>query len=177
MTMRNYLIILAAAILMAACGTNRNKEVEKINQIERQLSTIDISTEDSVATMAVDMYRKFAADFPEDSLAPEYLKRAADISINIGQADVAIEILDSIISIYPGYEDVAGCQFMKGYAYETIEEYDNAREAYMEFVEKYPDHYLASDTKKILPYIGMSPEAMFEALMNAASDENLVQRQ
>ena len=33
----------------------------------------------------------------------------------------------------------------------------------------------AADTKKMLPYIGMSPEEMFEAIMNAANDDNIVQ--
>lgn len=163
-------------MLLVACGPNRDKEVEKITEMERQLSTIDISSDDSMATEAVEMYRKFAEKFPEDEMAPEYLKRAADISINIGQPEEAVEILDSIINIYPGYEDVAGCYFLKGYAYETAEEYDLARDTYTEFVEKFPNHYLAPDTKKILPYIGMSPEAMFEALINATSDENLVQK-
>ena len=63
--------------------------------------------------------------------------------------------------------------FLKGYAYESGEQYEEAKEAYTQFVESYPDHYLAQDTKKMLQYIGMSPEAMFEAVMNSATDENL----
>ena len=76
---------------------------------------------------------------------------------------------------YPGYEDIAGCYFLKGYAYENAEKYDEAREAYSYFVENYPDHYLAADTKVMINYIGMNPEEMFDAIMANATDQNLVQ--
>ena len=56
---------------------------------------------------------------------------------------------------------------MKGSAYEQNQQYDLAREAYTEFVEKYPDHVLAPDTRKMLPYIGLTPEEQLEAIMNS----------
>ena len=55
---------------------------------------------------------------------------------------------------------------MKGYAYEVAEQIDQAREAYTYFVENYPDHYLAADTKKMIPFLGMDcgfgANALFE---------------
>jgi tetratricopeptide (TPR) repeat protein len=101
------------------------------------------------------------------------MQRAAEISINLGQTDQAIDLLDSIVTLYPAYEDVAGCYFMKGYAYEVAEQIDMAREAYTYFVENYPDHYLAPDTKKMINFLGMTPEDMFDAIMNMANDEGM----
>ena len=172
--MKKTILIIAASLLMIACGQNREKEIKNIEQHEIELSTIDISSDDSAAVEMVDLYRKYAANFPDDSLAPAYLQRAAEICINIGQTDQAIDLLDSVITQYQSFEDVAGCWFMKGYAYETAEQFDQAREAYTYFVENYPDHYLASDTKKMLNFLGMSPEDMFDAIMNMANDEGVV---
>ena len=172
--MKKTILIIAASLLMIACGQNREKEIKNIEQHEIELSTIDISSDDSAAVEMVDLYRKYAANFPDDSLAPAYMQRAAEICINIGQTDQAINLLDSVITLYPSFEDVAGCWFMKGYAYETVEQFDQAREAYTYFVENYPDHYLASDTKKMLNFLGMSPEDMFDAIMNMANDEGVV---
>ena len=146
--MKKIVLCLLGIALLAACKPNREKEIAAIEQHEQQLSTIDISTA---------------------------MMRAADLSLNLGQTEQAIDLLDSIINLYPGFEDLAGCMFLKGYAYESGEMYDEAREAYSQFVNEYPDHYLAQDTKKMLPYIGMSPEAMFEAIMNGANDDNIVQ--
>ena len=135
--MKKTLVIIAASLLMIACGQNREKEIKNIEQHEIELSTIDISSDDSAAVEMVALYRQFAADFPDDSLAPAYMQRAAEICINIGQTDQAIDLLDSIIVMYPSFEDVAGCYFMKGYAYEVAEQIDQAREAYTYFVENY----------------------------------------
>ena len=149
--MKKILILLVGVMLVAACSSpNREKELEKIAEHEQKLSAI------------------------EDSLAPAFMARAADLCINLGMSDDAVNLLDSIITLYPGYEDIAGCYFLKGYAYESAERYDEAKEAYNYFVENYPDHYLAADTRVMINYIGMSPEDMFDAIMANASDQNLV---
>ncbi len=171
--MRRTIVTLIAAVMLAACGTSRDKQIEAISQHELQLSTIDIGTADEAVAQMLGLYRQFAADFPDDSLAPVYLMRAADVCVNTGQADQAVLLLDSIIALYPGFDDIAGCCFLRGYALETAGRYDEAREAYTYFADTYPDHYLADDARKTLPYIGMSPEEMFDAIMNAASANNL----
>ena len=116
-------------LLMAACSTpNREKELQKIEEHEQMLSAIDISSDDNAAMELLALYRQFANDFPEDSLAPAFMARAADLCINLGKSDDAVNLLDSVITLYPGYEDIAGCYFLKGYAYENAEKYDEAKE-------------------------------------------------
>lgn len=167
---------MVGVMLMAACSSpNREKELKNIAEHEQMLSAIDVSSDDNAAIEMLALYRKFANDFPEDSLAPAFMVRAADLCINLGKSDDAVNLLDSIITLYPGYEDIAGCYFLKGYAYESAEKYDEAKEAYSYFVENYPDHYLAADTKVMINYIGLSPEEMFDAIMANATDQNLVQ--
>ena len=175
--MKRLLICLMGISLLAACGPNREKQIKAIEEHEHSLSTLEMSTEDSGLAEMISLYRTFAKDFPNDSLAPVYLMRAADLSITAGKTDEAVSLLDTIITIYPGFEDLGGCWFLKGYAFETAEQYDRAREAYTYFVDNYPDHYLAPDTRKTLPYIGMTAEEMFEAIMNMADEDNLAQQQ
>lgn len=162
-----------AVVLMAACGPNRDKELQAIEEQEEMLSSINVAYDDSNASEMLALYRKFVADFPNDSLAPVYMLRAADLCINIGRPEEAIDLLDSIIDMHPDFSDVAGCCFLKGFAYENAGLYDEAREAYSYFVETYPDHYLAEDVRKTIPYVGMTPEEMFDAIMNAANDEGI----
>ena len=171
--MKKLFLCLIGIALIAACSPNREQRVKDIEAHEAELSTLDVSSDDSEALEMLKMYRQFANDFADDSLAPVYMMRAAELSVNLGQTEQAVGLLDSVITLYPGFEDIAGCMFLKGYAYESGEQYEEAKEAYTQFVESYPDHYLAQDTKKMLQYIGMSPEAMFEAVMNSATDENL----
>lgn len=174
--MKKILTLIAGIVLLAACSTpDREKELNNIAEHEQMLSAIDVSSDNDAAIELLALYRKFAADFPEDSLAPAYMTKAADLCINLGKSEEAVALLDSVINLYPGYDDIAGCYFLKGYAYENAEQYEEAKEAYTYFVENYPDHYLATDTKVMLNYIGMNPEEMFDAIMANATDQNLAQ--
>ena len=168
---RPFFLLACSFLLLTACGPNRDKQIQAIEAHEQNLSTLDMGTEDTAFVELIALYRGFAKDFPDDSLAPAYLMRAADACISVGKADEAVELLDKVITEYTGFEDLGGCWFLKGYAYETAEQFDQAREAYTYFVDNYPDHYLAADTRKTLPYLGMTAEEMFEAIMNAAVQE------
>ena len=164
--MKKTLLLLAGVLLLVSCSPNREKQLKNIEEREQAISSLDIIADDSELDNMLVLYRSFAADFPDDSLAPVFLQRAADLSISLGRQDEAVSLLDTIINLYPGFEDIGGCWFLKGYAYETAEQFDQAREAYTYFVDNYPDHYLAPDTRKTLPYLGMSPEEMLEAILN-----------
>ena len=164
--MKRILICLLGIGLLASCGPNREKQIAAINEQEQQLSSLNMTIDETEYSKIINLYRTFAHDFPNDSLTPVYLMRAADASISMGKTDEAVALLDTIIATYTdGFEDLGGCWFLKGYAYETAEQYNEAREAYTYFVEHYPNHYLAADTRKMIPYIGMTAEEMFEAIM------------
>ena len=62
------------------------------------------------------------------------------------------------------------CLFLKAGAYEQDEQFDEARKNYEEFLERYPDHYMAPSARQILPRIGMSPEEMLDDILAHASD-------
>ena len=174
--MKRITYCLLGLALLCACGPNRQQQIKNIEEHEQQMSIIDVSSNDDKPREMIELYRQFVDDFPEDSLAPIYMMRAADISINLGMTERAVSLLDSIINLYPGYEDIAGCLFLKGYAYESGQQYEKARETYTQFVEEYPDHYLASDTRKMIPLVGLSPEEMFEAVIASTTDSNLTMK-
>ena len=158
-------LLALSVLLLAACSPNREKQLKAIEEHETTLSTLNIINDDSYLNDMLKCYRTFANDFPDDSLAPVFLQRAADLCISTGQQEQAVTLLDTIINLYPGFEDLGGCWFLKGYAYETAGQYDQAREAYTYFVDNFPDHNLAKDTRMTLPYLGMSPEEMLEAIL------------
>lgn len=156
--------------LMVACGSKnevpeRDVLVDSIEVMEQGLMNASVNTDLEKANQMIALYDLFANNYPDDSLAPIYMMRSAEIEINTGSYEAGIATLDSIMNLYPGYEELPICQFMKGTAYEMNQQYDLAREAYTEFVERYPDHVLAADTRKILPYVGLTPEEQLEAIM------------
>lgn len=175
--MKKILFVVVAVLTFAACGhkVNRADLLSDIEQKEASLdySSCDIDAIDSVKNEMVVLYRQFYTTFPTDSLAPGYMQRVADMLISLERTDEAVAVLDSIIKQYPEYQDMGGCWFLKGYAYEEAEQFPQAREAYTYFIDNYPDHYLAESTRSAIQYIGMTPEEMFDAIMNSASDKGL----
>ncbi len=171
--MKRIIPITIVIILLTACRhtPSRDQAIADIVACEQQLAQVSVATDEETARQMTDLYCQFATLFPDDSLAPVYLSRAADISLNLGDNQQAIAILDSIIELYPGYEDIAGCLFLKGQAYENSEQYDLARQTYTQFVTEYPDHVLAPDTRIMLPYIGLPIEEMFNALIGDNTDK------
>ena len=82
------ILIISGVLLLAACGPNREKQLKAIEEQEQALSSLDMITDDSDLDAMLSLYRTFAADFPDDSLAPVYLQRAADMSISMGRQDL-----------------------------------------------------------------------------------------
>lgn len=172
-----FLFLGVALMAMVACAPGKKEKLQsQISQIETSLSMLDITTEDEDAQELISLYVKYADEFPDDSLAPIYIFRAADVSSNLGQYDESINYLDRMIEDYSEvYDDIALCYFLKGHNYELSERFDEAREMYEAYLELFPDHYLAADTRKILPNLGMSPEELLEMLLEHAGDSNIVQ--
>ena len=172
-----YLFLGVALLAMVACAPGKKEKLQnQISQIEASLSMIDINAEDEDAQELVGLYVQYVDAFPNDSLAPIYLFKAADVSSNLGQYEEAISYLDRMIEDYSEvFDDIALCYFLKGHNYELLERFDDAREMYEAYLELFPDHYLAADTRKMLPNLGMSPEELLEMLLEHASDSNIVQ--
>lgn len=168
--MKNIFVFALGALLVVACGQKKETLdhdgfIDSINSMREHLSAYSITADTAKAHQILALYDQFVEQYPDDSLAPVYMMNAAEININLSNYEQGISLLDSIIALYPGFEDVAMCQFMKGQAYEQNQQYDLAREAYTEFVTNYPDHILAADTRKMIPLVGLTPEEQLEAIL------------
>lgn len=165
--------VLGLVLCMTACKPNRDETLAKIHLYEDSVLMLDIVADPLMADTMIDMYSNFAMRFPKDSLAPLYLFRAAEVAANVGKTDNALDFLDQLIEKYPNYEDLGGAYFLIGYTYENAGKFDLAKEAYGTFVEQYPEHPLAADTKKMIPQLGLSPEEVLAKLIENTSVANL----
>ncbi len=164
-----FTLIIASAMLVA-CGPNREERINQIEDFEDSVFEAAIGADPAVADQLTKMYVDFADKYSTDTLAPEFLMKAGEVQSNVLHTERAIELLDRVINNYPDFEDVPMCYFLKGNAYDLNCQYDKAKVAYQEFVDKYPDHFMAEQTRKMLPRIGMTPEQMLEDILASASD-------
>lgn len=175
--MKKILYCLLGIALLAGCGhkASREEQIKNIEEMEQNFSYNVLDTDTLMPVEMIRLYRQFYTQFADDSLAPVYMERTANMCITLGRQDEAVALFDSIINFYPGYEDLPLCYFFKGFAFENAEQYDSAKVAYTYFIENYPDHYLAAGAKASLEHLGQPLEDMLADILADANDANLAQ--
>ena len=172
--MKKITLFTLAALLMVACGPSREERINQIEDFEDSIFESAIAADPETADQLTALYVSFADKYPNDSLSPEYLMKAAEMQGNVLHSDHAVALFDRVINDYPDFEEVPMCYFLKGNALELDSKIEEAKAAYEEFLAKYPDHYMADQTRIMLPRIGMSPEEMLADILEHANDSLLI---
>lgn len=117
----------------------------------------------------------YADKFPEDKKAQEYLFKAASLYIGMGQSEKALNTLRKYVKTYPGGEFTARAAFNIGYVYDTqLHDTKKAKEAYQDFINKYPDDSLARDTRMMIQLLdnNVSDEALADSFLKKATEDS-----
>ena len=177
--MKRILFFVSIICLTASCHAGREKLLATIQENEKKLFSDSLKRLDTaVAAVQVEAYQSYAEQYPADSLSPEFLFKAADLSNSLYKAAEAITLLESLRKTYPKHVRAGTGLFMEAFIYETSL-HDNAKAVskYTEFLQKYPDHQLAQAAEFSLVQLkqGMSVEdvvKMFEAKNDSAAKLN-----
>lgn len=166
------LLICAVALLTAiGCKQAPNKMshdemLAAIDSIEKPLmGTVNYQPIDTVKGRAlIDLYVEFADTYPDDSLAAHYLHMAAQVCNGMDLIDDMVTYYDRVIDNYPDYIHLDECYYEKGLALYNAGRNDSARDAFQQFLDNYPDHFLADDIRKAIPLLDMSDELLIKHL-------------
>jgi outer membrane protein assembly factor BamD (BamD/ComL family) len=164
-----FLFLLFVSFSLFSCSSSRDQMSENITKMESDLKTVAKVDSTSVSAL-ISSYQNFASKYPIDSLSPEYLYRAAGLANGFNRGTQAIDLYETIIHTYPGYERIPECYFMEAFAYENVQgNIGKASEYYNKFLDKYPNHQLADDARAALRLLGKTPDEIVGELdmMNA----------
>ncbi|MBC8487165.1 MAG: tetratricopeptide repeat protein [Bacteroidetes bacterium] len=157
-----YLII--TVVVLSACSSPKEKIQLNIKNLEETLFSDENKMVDrDKASELIDAYIEYADEFPDDKQAPDYLFKAGDMAMNLNMPHKAIEVFDRILQNYPDFEKTPQCLFLKGYVYENnLNDLEEARKIYTEFLEKFPDDEFADDAEVSIKNLGKSPEELIK---------------
>lgn len=168
---RNVLLLMLALLLclLAGCKHEKTEQEKLYDEITaKETELYKDKTEAIDKDKAIEMVRQYAeyADkYTTDTLAPEYLFRAAEISENANQPNNAITYLTRIEENYKDYRNYPLCIFKKAYIYENyLKNQEKARQYYEKFIADYPDHELAEAANSSLTFLGMSDSDLIKVL-------------
>jgi tetratricopeptide (TPR) repeat protein len=174
--MKNYRFAVALFFLSAFLIQCSPDPKAKIQAIEKKIGAEDFKLDEKgiqTANALIQAYLEFAENYKDSPEAPDYLYKAADLSLNINQSKQSLDLYNRIIYQYPDYKKVPECLFLMGYIYENyLQELGKAREIYEQFLAKYPNHDFADDARVSIENLGKSPEE----LIRSFEEKNKVQK-
>lgn len=162
MRSKGILLGLLMILLMTACGPSKEKRIILIAESEKRLfSPQAYSFNKESADSLINMYVEFVKKYPEDTMSPGFLFKAANVTMNHEDGNRAIGFFDQYIKDYPTAPKAPMCLFFKAFIYENLlKDLDRAREIYLQFIEKYPKDDFVDDAQMALANLGKTPEML-----------------
>jgi tetratricopeptide (TPR) repeat protein len=165
--MKNIIILIfATATFLFSCKPSKEKLLQNIRQSETELfqhNRGEISFDSVKAKKLIADYESYAASYKDDTLASEYLFRAADLYRSLRKPENSLALYDRIINDFSSSSRAPYSLFLKGFLYENeLDDLTKAKEMYESFLEKYPHHQLADDVRFSLRNLGKSPEELIK---------------
>ncbi|MCF8217820.1 MAG: tetratricopeptide repeat protein [Bacteroidales bacterium] len=165
--MRNLNLILIAAVavmILGSCTSDQETLKDEIDEIESNLFDNPKETMDKdSARILVDKYVKYAEKNPEDSLALDYMFKAARVEVALGNYKDGLDLLNQIEEDYEGADEIARILLLKGIIFEdNLDNPEKAAENYRKLIEKYPDNEYARDAQHLLDNLGKSLQDLID---------------
>lgn len=161
-------IFVSATII--SCSNSHDKMSGTISKMESEMKSSQKVDSVSV-TELLSAYQNFSSKYPDDSLSPEYLYKAAGLAAGYNRGIQAVDICESIIQSYPHYRKLPECYFMEAFTYENaLGNIGKASELYTKFLDKYPDHEFADDARAAIKFLGKSPEEIVREFEKMKAD-------
>lgn len=172
--MNNRILFVAAFLISMTFSCKLEKKPatlsDQIAALETELFGEDADYNIETALKLRDAYIRYADSLPQDSLAPIYIFKAADISIYQNDPQRTIWLLDRLMMRYPEHEKSSMSLFLKAFVYDTqLQDTASARVFYTNFINQYPAHEFAADAAIAVRNLGKTPEDLireFERLNN-----------
>lgn len=152
------------AIATTSCNVQK-KEKKNIYSLEKTMVDKNGVLNETSAGALIEAYLNYVKKYPNDEMSPDFLFKAVDISVayNALNPQKTINIINILIENYPDFEMTPMAMFIKGFVYETqMNDYDNALETYIQFLEKYPDNPMAADVQTTINNLGIPLEELIK---------------
>ncbi len=179
------LLILSTVSVLTACGggsnsisasgadstaTNAAEGVRRIRAQEDSLFAKPVF--DRRGAMALhDVYLAFAKNNPQDSMAPEYIFRAAGLSRTLGEPKTTLELYDRVIRDHPQWRRIPDAYYLRAFTLDNdLGQKGEAKTAYEEVISRFPDHKFAADAKQMIENLQYTDEQLIERFKKMNED-------
>ncbi len=156
-----YKILCVFLLFQVACQKAAS-ESEAWARLEQEATAENLAQSEASLKLA-EKYLKFSQEFPSSPNAPKALLKSAQLFDANRLTKTAIEHYQEVVKRFPNSNDAAQASFLIGFAYsnvlgDTVE----ARKAFEEFLQKYPESELVPSARLELMTMGKSLDDLFK---------------
>ena len=160
--MKAVFLFLITLIIFSGCSSKTDKEY--LQSAEKDVQGNNISD-------AVESYQSLVDKYPKSDLAPEALYQMAafyqnNLVKNLTKKESlekSVTIYRSVYDKYPQSKKAPLALFMSGFILANeLNNYEEASKTYNLFLEKFPNHELATSAKEELKHLGLSPDEILK---------------
>jgi len=175
-----YLLLLVLVSTLAACGTTTKesaaepKAMEMRNRIRTMEDSLFNSSlfEQRNAQALLDVYKAYAAALPLDSMAPEYLFRAAGVARSMKDPQQSVFLYDRVLSDYPGWYKLPDVYYLKAFVIDAdLGQKGEAQQAYQTVINRYPDHPFAEQARLSIENLQYTDEELIEKFQRMSEEQ------
>ena len=166
---------LILAVLLA-CST-QSDNIDRIAELETLLYANSQEAFDvQAAENLIGEYELFVQTYTQDTLAPAYLFKAAELAMAIRSSAKAIELFGKVYNNYPDHPKAGTSLFLMGFVNDDqVKNLAEAQKYYRRFIAEYPEHNLIDAANGSLQILGKSNEDIireFEAMRAKANQKD-----
>ncbi|MDO5759823.1 MAG: tetratricopeptide repeat protein [Bacteroidota bacterium] len=152
------LCLFLCLIVLCACKEKEQKATEtqqdrqtQIENYAQSLMAEPMILDKQKADTLINLYNRYIADFPDDTMNAYYLYRMSNIYANLQNCNKTIDCLNRIIQKYPNSNYVGAARFFKGVFYKDVcDNVEKSKEAFEEYIAKHPNSPRVEDAKKLM---------------------------
>lgn len=164
--MKKYLLLIPVALLLFSCGGEKKEAPADAQARIRAMedSVFQTLTFDKRKALAlIDVYKAYANANPYDTVAAEYLFRAANVAKSLHQGEESVKLYDRIAREYPSWKRLPDVLYLKAFTIDSeVGNKGQAEVAYREVIEAYPSHPFAKDAKLMIQNLQYSDEELIQ---------------
>lgn len=171
--MKNLLLIPVAALLLSCGGEAKNETPAdaqaRIRAMEDSVFQ-SLSFDKRKALALIDVYKAYATANPYDTVAAEYLFRAANVAKSMHDGEQSIKLYDRIVKDFPSWRKLPDVLYLKAFTIDSeIGNKGEAEMAYRAVIEAFPSHPFAKDAYQMVQNLQYTDEELI-AIFKARQD-------
>lgn len=170
-TNRLMVVAVFAAVLLAGCANNVEKERAKVTELRKELyDKNSVLSSQEVADKAIEAFRAFGNKFPEDTAALKFHTEAAEIAWTIGKHKLSTEIFLEILELHPDARTIPYIGVRLGSIFnDNLRDTAQARKYFTLVLEKYPESDYSEGARFGLETLGMDERQQFDYMLRRAN--------